>query len=132
MRILDLFAGTGSIGLEFYSRGAGAVVLVDINRLHTNFIRKTIDTLGANGAIVIQSNVKSYLKGGTASYDIIFADPPYDLHWLETIPSLIFESGLLKNDGLFILEHSREYNFNAHQNFLEHRHYGSVNFSFFS
>ena len=132
MRILDLFAGTGSIGLEFFSRGAGEVIMVDVNRLHINFIRKTIDILGAEGAVAIQSNTLSYLKGGKGTYDIIFADPPYDLPWLDTIPDLVFKSGLLKDEGLFILEHSKQYNFNSHGSFFEHRHYGSVNFSFFS
>ena len=64
-------------------------------------------------------------------FDVIFADPPYDLQQLPLLPDLIFKHDLLKPEGLFILEHSAKNNFENHPNFLEHRHYGNVNFSFF-
>jgi len=63
--------------------------------------------------------------------DIIFADPPYDLKGIETIPDLVMKNKLLKDDGVLILEHSRDYNFSEHVSFSEHRNYGKVNFSFF-
>lgn len=64
-------------------------------------------------------------------FDVIFADPPYDLQQLPLLPDLIFKHDLLKPEGLFILEHSAKNNFENHPNFLENRHYGNVNFSFF-
>ncbi|MDX2415031.1 MAG: 16S rRNA (guanine(966)-N(2))-methyltransferase RsmD [Bacteroidales bacterium] len=131
MAILDLFAGTGIIGLEFYSRGAEAVTLIEINRKHANFIRKNIDTLEADGVKIIQANIKDYLKRSKENFDIIFADPPFDLPWLDTIPDLVLQSGILSKGGLFIIEHPKKHNFAAHTSFSEQRHYGSVNFSFF-
>jgi len=131
MSVLDLFAGTGSIGLEFLSRGADEVQFVDIERNHISFIKQSVSSLEARGAFVMHANVKDYLKRSKRNFDIVFADPPYDLSWLEKLPDLVFNSGLLKENAIFILEHPRKYNFNTHPSFIEHRHYGSVNFSFF-
>ena len=61
----------------------------------------------------------------------IIADPPYALKELGDIPDLVFKMNLLKENGLFVLEHGKEYDFSQHVNFIEHREYGSVNFSFF-
>jgi 16S rRNA G966 N2-methylase RsmD len=62
---------------------------------------------------------------------MIFADPPYELEKIEEIPNLIFNHNLLKTDGLFVLEHSAKTKFTNHPNFVDHRNYGNVNFSFF-
>ncbi len=75
--------------------------------------------------------MKAFLKTCTAKYDIIFADPPYELSWLKDIPDLVLGAGVLKEDGFFVLEHPKNLNFNAHRLFFEHRNYGGVNFSFF-
>ncbi len=131
MSVLDLFAGTGSIGLEFCSRGAENVTMVEINRIHANFIKQSITTLQADGATVFQSNIKDFIRRTDRQFDIIFADPPYSLKWLDSIPDLILSGRLMKQNGIFILEHPGNYNFNNHISFSEHRHYGSVNFSFF-
>ena len=131
MSVLDLFAGTGSIGFEFLSRGAKEVLFVDIEKKHISFIKQSIRSLDAKGAYTMHANVKDLLKRSNRSYDLVFADPPYDISWLEKIPDMILKSGILNNNSLFILEHPRQYNFNNHQGFAEHRHYGSVNFSFF-
>ena len=66
------------------------------------------------------------------SIDAIFADPPYSLKELPTIPDLIFEKGLLKEDGVFVFEHGKDYDFSQHPHFREHRSYGSVNFTIFT
>lgn len=129
--VLDLFAGTGSIGLEFYSRGAEHVVMVEQNRKHASFIAANINKLGAVGAEVVQADVKSFIKKKAGIFDFVFADPPYDLAWLDTIPALVLDSGLMADNALFILEHPKKYSFGTHPSFEEHRHYGSVNFSFF-
>ena len=130
MGILDLFSGTGSIGLEFISRGAEPVILVEGNRKHADFIRKTLTQLGVEGSKVIQTNVKTFLKGGYGRYDMVFADPPYNLEWIEEIPMLIESSGILKDEALIIIEHPATISFSGHKWFSEQRHYGSVNFSF--
>ena len=129
--VLDLFAGTGSISLEFISRGVNNVVSVEINDLHCTFIRKTCTLLGVDNLLLTRGDVFRFLSSSHMKFDVIFADPPYDLQQLPLLPDLIFKHDLLKPEGLFILEHSAKNNFENHPNFLEHRHYGNVNFSFF-
>ncbi|MEZ5000948.1 MAG: 16S rRNA (guanine(966)-N(2))-methyltransferase RsmD [Bacteroidales bacterium] len=131
MNILDLFAGTGSIGLEFASRGASAVTMVEINYRHYDFIRKTLAGLDLPGTSVVHTNVKTFLRGCNEKYDIVFADPPYDLEWLSEIPSLVLNAGIFNPGSLFILEHPKKVSFSDHPRFAEQRHYGSVNFTFF-
>lgn len=130
--VLDLFSGTGSISFEFGSRGAVAVHLVEKDQKHIVGIRRTIDNLGFTNIKPIHIDVKAYLRTCKYKYDIVFADPPYDLVWLKNIPDLVIESGILKDDGFFILEHPRSMGFKKHERFFEHRNYGSVNFSFFT
>ncbi|TFH34274.1 MAG: 16S rRNA (guanine(966)-N(2))-methyltransferase RsmD [Bacteroidia bacterium] len=132
MHILDLFAGTGSIGLEFASRGATAVTMVEVNYKHYSFIRKTLEGLDLPRTSVIHSNVKSFLRAGRTNYDIIFADPPYDLDWLPAIPELVIGAGIMNDDAIFILEHPKRISFLENPHFIEQRHYGSVNFTFFN
>ena len=77
------------------------------------------------------ADVFKFIQGGSGSYDFIFADPPYELKDLATLPDLIFENNLLNEDGLLVLEHGKQDNFESHPRFVERRVYGSVNFSFF-
>jgi len=79
----------------------------------------------------IHIDVKAYLKACTVKYDIVFADPPYDLSWLKELPDLVTRAGVIKEDGIFVLEHPKGLRFNGHELFFEHRNYGGVNFSFF-
>jgi 16S rRNA (guanine966-N2)-methyltransferase len=129
--VLDLFSGTGSISYEFASRGAAAIHLVEKNVRHISGIRRIIRELGLENIKVIHIDVKAYLKTSTAKYDIVFADPPYELPWLKELPDLITGAGILKKDGFLILEHPKMLNFKDHRLFFEHRNYGGVNFSFF-
>lgn len=128
---LDLFAGTGSISIELVSRGCDRVISIEKDRDHHAFICKIMQEVKTNKCLPIRGDVFKYIKGGREQFDFIFADPPYELEGLETIPDLIFENHLLKEDGLFVLEHGKKNNFEAHPNFVERRVYGSVNFSFF-
>jgi len=130
--VLDLFSGTGSVAFEFASRGAEAVHLVEREIKHIAGIKRAIEKIGFTNIKPIHIDVKAYLRTCRFQYDIVFADPPYELHWLKNIPDLIFESGILKDDGFFILEHPRSMDFKNHERFFEHRNYGSVNFSFFA
>ena len=79
----------------------------------------------------MRADVFKYIERCNEQFDFIFADPPYALKGLETIPSLIFEKGMLKEDGLLVLEHGKDNHFEDNPNFIERRVYGSVNFSFF-
>lgn len=130
--VLDLFSGTGSISYEFASRGAERIVSVELNYNHYSFIKKTIVQLGFKNINVFKTDVFiacKKLKG--QSFDIIFADPPYDLEKIMDIPAAIFDNELLAPDGLAIIEHPGTVDFSSAPFFSEHRQYGSVNFSIF-
>jgi 16S rRNA G966 N2-methylase RsmD len=79
----------------------------------------------------LRGDVFRFVKSCKQQFDFIFADPPYALKELPTIPDLIFEKGLLKPEGIFVFEHGKNHDFSAHPHFVEHRSYGSVNFSLF-
>ena len=130
-RVLDLFAGTGSMSYEFASRGAASVTSVEINAVHYNFIRNTARELGATNIYPIKANVFLYLKNCPKQFDIIFSDAPYDLENIPEIVELVFEQKLLREGGIFIFEHSDKYDFSKHENFWQLRSYGSVQFSIF-
>ncbi|MBO4985830.1 MAG: RsmD family RNA methyltransferase [Bacteroides sp.] len=131
VRALDLFAGTGSISIELVSRGCNQVISVEKDRNHHAFICKVMDEVKTDKCIPLRGDVFKYLKSCGEQFDFIFADPPYALTELTTLPDLIFENNLLKEGGLFVLEHGKTDNFETHPHFLERRVYGSVNFSFF-
>lgn len=129
--VLDLFSGTGSISFEFASRGAAVVHLVEQDQRHIAGIKGIIRQIGFNNIKPVHIDVKAYLKICTYKYDIVFADPPYDLPWLKEIPDLVIQSGVIMEEGIFILEHPKRMSFTDHKWFDEHRNYGGVNFSFF-
>ena len=125
---LDLFAGTGSISIELVSRGCDRVISVEN---HHAFICKIMKELQTDKCIPLRGDVFKFINSGREQFDFIFADPPYELKELETIPDLIFQKELLKEGGMFVLEHGKQNNFEDHPHFVERRVYGSVNFSFF-
>lgn len=128
---LDLFSGTGCIAVEFVSRGCPHVISVEMNGRNHAFIQKIKEQLDAKELLTIKADVFSFIKTCNQTFDLIFADPPYDLKELELIPTIIFEKELLNDDGVFILEHSKTNTFTEHPFFKEERNYGSVHFSFF-
>lgn len=128
---LDLFSGTGSISLELLSRGCKQVVSVEKDRDHARFISQCMEKIGAEEHILIKGDVFRFLKSCHQKFDLIFADPPYALPELSTIPDLIFQHDLLKEDGLLVFEHGKHNDFSSNPYFIEHRSYGSVNFSLF-
>lgn len=132
IEVLDLFSGTGSISYEFCSRGAVRVVSVEMNPAHQKFISDMARELKYTELHSIKSNAFVYLKSIKDSFDIIFADPPYDMEGVDTIPAIVFENELLRADGWLIVEHSADVNFEQHKNFMQTRRYGSVNFSIFT
>ena len=129
--MLDLFAGTGGIGLEFVSRGAREVTAVEMAHTQQNFIISCSKQLGIRNLHLIRGDVFKFVKTCHVQYDFIYADPPYNLDLLPTVPDLVFEQGILKADGYFVLEHSKAHDFSQHPHFVEQRSYGSVHFTFF-
>lgn len=129
--VLDLFSGTGNIGLEFISRGCEKATFVEKDFGHHKFILEVIKSLNIDNSIVVKSDVFRFLFKYQGKFDIIFADPPFDLLQFKLVPEAVFNGNVLNKNGIFILEHSKEYNFSQHPNFTELRNYGKVNFSFF-
>ncbi len=157
---LDLFSGTGSITLELLSRGCSRVISVEQDRDHHRFICDCLKKLntspapskggealaqpkadsvrssspsGRSGEVVLplRADAFRFIKSCKQQFDFIFADPPYALKELPTIPQLIFDHHLLTDDGVFVFEHGKDHDFSAMPQFVEHRSYGSVNFSIF-
>lgn len=131
IKVLDLFSGTGSISFEFASRGCTDITAVELNSQHYRFIHDVINKLGEKGITVVKSNAFGFIKQATKNYNLIFADPPYDHPKFAEIPKLVLSSNILDKDGLFILEHPKNFDFSEYAEFKELRRYGSVHFSFF-
>lgn len=128
---LDLFSGTGSISFEMASRGCRDIVAVEMNPANAGFIKKTSASLGISGMQVVHHNVFDFLGICTKQFDLVFADPPYALDGLDSLPAKVLGAGFLKSDGLFILEHGAEYSFSDAPHFVKEKKYGNVHFSFF-
>jgi 16S rRNA (guanine(966)-N(2))-methyltransferase RsmD len=128
--VLDLFSGTGHISLEFASRGSIEVVSVDKHFKCAGFLKSISKELHLN-IQATKNDVFDYLKNTSSTYDLIFADPPYDLDTIPDIHHLVFQRELLKENGLLIIEHGPRTKLQDLKGFIQHRKYGNVNFSFF-
>ena len=131
IKALDLFSGTGSISLELLSRGCEEVTSVEMDSLHFSFLKKSQAALNDMNWRIIRDDVFRFIRRCSAEYNLIFADPPYALKELGEIPNMILNGNMLKEDGIFIFEHGKDYDFSQHPQFVRHIAYGSVNFSFF-
>jgi len=130
---LDLFSGTGSISYEMASRGCSNITSVDINHKYVSYINSIFKTIFADkkSLFALKADVLKYIKNSNLNYDLIFADPPYELEELNLIPELIFKNNSLKNNAIIIIEHSKTNDFSTNKYFVEQRKYGKVNFTFF-
>lgn len=128
---LDLFAGTGNISYEFASRGCPRIVSVDQDEGCIRFIKKIKTEWNLESISTVRSDVFRFISSSHEKFDIIFAGPPYALSNITQIPDLIFEKGLLKDDGWFIMETFKDYAFNSHMKFMQVRNYGTTHFWFF-
>lgn len=133
LSVLDLFGGTGSISYEFASRGCTDITTVELNYKHFSFIKSMLKEFDLTDDIkVIKADVFKFIEKCPLTFDLVFADPPFDLKDFDSIPDRFFKQQLLKDEGLFILEHSDKKSFEAHPNFTEVKKYGKVHFSFFT
>lgn len=128
---LDLFAGTGAVSFEFLSRGCAYVTAVEKAKTQQQFISRVAKELGADNFSLIRGDVFRFVDAAPTAYDIVFADPPYDLPGFAEIPAKVLGSGLLRPGSIFVIEHNKKHDFSSLPNFRDHRSYGSVNFSIF-
>ncbi len=128
--VLDLFSGTGHISLEFASRGSKSITGVDKNVQCVVFLKSISKELNFD-INAIKDDVFDFLKKNKLKFDLIFADPPYDLENISSINELIFTNDLLNEKGILIIEHGPKTNLESCAGFTRHRKYGNVNFSFF-
>jgi len=105
--------------------------MIENNTVHFRFIQKTISNLKINNARVLKTDAFVYIPRARMKFDIIFADPPYEMNEINDLPKLILENDLLKKDGWLIIEHSSKHDFSGNSHFFDMRKYGSVRFSFF-
>ena len=128
---LDLFAGTGAITLELLSRGAASVTAVEKAPTQYNFIARTAATLHEENLRLVRGDALKFLAAAHRPFDFIFADPPYDMPGFELVPGKILASGAAGPGTLIVVEHSKKHDFSSLPHFIQHRAYGSVNFSIF-
>jgi len=131
-KVLDLFAGTGNIGLEFLSRGAESLISIDANFANIEFMQKIKKELGVKPWQITKWDALKFSKQLTIVPDIIFADPPYDFVQLHQLVDIITQAEwFINNNSLFILEHSDKLIFDSPYLFLK-KQYGITCFSFFN
>ena len=132
LEVLDLFAGSGNISYEFASRGVHQITCVDVHAGCVKFIYKTAQELSFP-ITTVKSDVYKYLNASNATFDIIFADPPYvfELEQFEKLVEKIFQNKLVKPNGVFIIEHPKQTDLSDFPGYVESRRYGSSMFSFF-
>ena len=131
LKVLDLFAGTGAFSLECFSRGAAEIMAIDIQPLHVRFINENFQKFSADDAHALKVDVFKWITNANQQFDLIFADPPYDIPGLTKLPALILGNQLLNPDGLLIIEHGKRTDFSNQPGFQMEKSYSNVSFSFF-
>lgn len=129
-QVLDLFSGTGAMGMECLSRGAMMCTMVENHASHVQQIKKNLLQFQFKNAQAVKADVLVWSKTSTAQYDLIIADPPYDLPSLSELPELCIP--LLKDNGILVLEHGKAQHFEQHPHCFKEKRFGHVHFSFFS
>jgi 16S rRNA (guanine(966)-N(2))-methyltransferase RsmD len=109
VKVLDLFAGSGSLGFEALSRGAAHVTFVDLHRKALDMIERNAETLGClDDCDILEDDATGFLRRARGPYELIFADPPYAWEGVATLPADIMAAGLLGKEGFLIIEHSKQ------------------------
>ena len=130
--VLDLFTGTGNISFEFASRGTQSIVSVDKDYGCVKFVAAVSRELDLN-IKTFKEDVYKFLEKNKLQFDLIFADPPYNLDEedFKRLVELIYNNGFLKEEGMLVVEHSKFTDLSELPHFIEQRRYGSSVFSFF-
>jgi 16S rRNA (guanine966-N2)-methyltransferase len=109
IEVLDLFAGSGSLGLEALSRGARHVVFVDNSRQSVRILEKNIAALDCGSqCTVYPADVFWFLKNTRRKFDLVFVDPPYRLEEIGSLPTAVYRSPAVQNGSFVVMEHSKE------------------------
>ena len=106
-RVLDLFAGTGQLGIECLSRGAAGAVFIDESTAAVKIVKENLKTCALEGT-VFQTDALSFLRSCTSKFDIIFVDPPYDSDLYEEVLKTINLVDILSDGGIILCESRRE------------------------
>ncbi len=132
IKVLDLFSGTGNISYEFASRGTPVLTAVDEHSGCVRFIADTATKLEMP-IETVKANVFDYLRHSRDKYDVIFADPPYNLEdsQFKDLVDTVFKNCNLQEGGMLIIEHGKNTDLSTSEFFFEVRNYGSSSFSFF-
>jgi 16S rRNA (guanine966-N2)-methyltransferase len=135
IRVLDLFAGTGSLGIEAVSRGAEHVTFVDFSKESISLIKSNLENLKCSEVCeLIKADGLKFIERCDEKFDLIFADPPYAYELTNRIPQIIFEKGLLKEFGFLIIEHSKNYHFDLSEYYIPaiKKEFGNTVVTFFT
>ena len=133
-RVLDIFAGSGSLGIEALSRGARNAVFVENGKRPLAYLKQNVTAIGAElQSEIVAADAFDYLARPRALFDVVFADPPYELEVLHRLPTLIFQSGVVAPAGYLIIEHPLQLQFepSALWEAVVVRKYGRTVVSFF-
>jgi 16S rRNA (guanine(966)-N(2))-methyltransferase RsmD len=128
---LDLFAGTGNLSFEMASRGSNDVVCVDQNQKCVAFIEKTAKEWNIEGLRAVRADAFAYVERCQRQFDIVLADPPYQMNGVDTLPDKVLSKPLLTETGWLVLETNPKLSFEHHPNFFHVRKYGTTHFHFF-
>lgn len=131
LKTLDIFGGTGSISYELASRGATDLTIVEKDPAMYEFIKKTSSDLKIEKFKVVKMDVFKFLEQCSATFDFIFAGPPYALTTIDELPKIIFDKNLLNKNGWFVLEHTPANDYKTFPHYKTQRNYGTTVFSIF-
>jgi 16S rRNA (guanine966-N2)-methyltransferase len=131
LKVLDLFAGTGNISYEFYSRGAKHITCIEKNKDCAAFITSTFKNFKTENISIICTDVLKFFQHNNNKFDLIFADPPFEFEYYTELIEGVFANTILSNNGIFVLEHGGKNDFSSMPFFEESRKYSTVHFSFF-
>jgi 16S rRNA (guanine(966)-N(2))-methyltransferase RsmD len=132
--VLDLYAGSGSLGIEALSRGAKNVTFVEQSHKVVEFLRRNITLIGAERECrVWVGDAMQFIEAGGVQYDVVFTDPPYADTDLQRLPEIIFERKLVAHNGVMIMEHPGSILFEPQELFhpVDVRKYGRTMVTFF-
>jgi 16S rRNA (guanine(966)-N(2))-methyltransferase RsmD len=115
IKVLDLFCGCGSFGIEAISRGAASAVFVDSAHRSIDVLNTNLATLNIREkSVVHEQDAITFLGREREEYDVIFADPPYKLDTIGSIPGAIYRSAVSRNGSLVVMEHNRASDIECH------------------